>query len=173
MKILALDIATVTGWACGDTTAFLLAAQPADRAIYGAVRLNRRGLSWGAKFDAQYQALYDLAAQHTPCTIVCEAPFAGKSTTTNRQIFGLSAIADMAFHNLGLMRGHDIQAVYEVPPQTWRKHFLGKGRGPREEMKAAALTRCRQLGFEPDDDNAADALGLLDYAMHRFMKHGF
>ena len=54
--------------------------------------------------------------------------------------------------------------VWEVPPSTWRKHFLGRGTGKRDDMKRAAIVRCSQLGWETFDDNQADALGLMDYA---------
>ncbi|WP_246099051.1 hypothetical protein [Tepidimonas thermarum] len=48
-----------------------------------------------------------------------------------------------------------------VPVGTIKKHATGKGNAGKAEMIAAAKVR----GFDPVDDNHADALALLDWAM--------
>lgn len=48
-----------------------------------------------------------------------------------------------------------------VPVGTIKKHATGKGNAGKAEMIAAAKAR----GFDPVDDNHADALALLDWAM--------
>lgn len=48
-----------------------------------------------------------------------------------------------------------------VPVGTIKKHATGKGNASKEEMIAAA----RRQGFDPDDDNEADALALLAWAI--------
>lgn len=48
-----------------------------------------------------------------------------------------------------------------VPVGTIKKHATGKGNAGKAEMIAAAKAR----GFAPVDDNHADALALLDWAM--------
>lgn len=48
-----------------------------------------------------------------------------------------------------------------VPVGTIKKHATGKGNAGKEEMIAAA----RAKGFNPTDDNQADALALLDWAI--------
>lgn len=48
-----------------------------------------------------------------------------------------------------------------VPVGTIKKHATGKGNADKEAMLAAARAR----GFDPADDNEADALALLDYAL--------
>jgi Holliday junction resolvasome RuvABC endonuclease subunit len=50
-----------------------------------------------------------------------------------------------------------------VPVGTIKKHATGKGNAAKGEMIAAAVDR----GFRPSDDNEADALALLDWAMKR------
>ena len=60
-------------------------------------------------------------------------------------------------------RLHEIES-WEVAPSTARKHFLGKGRGKRDEMKEAVQHQCQLLGWDVADDNQADALCLMDYA---------
>jgi Holliday junction resolvasome RuvABC endonuclease subunit len=44
---------------------------------------------------------------------------------------------------------------------TIKRHATGKGNAPKEAMVAAV----RALGFSPADDNEADALALLDWAI--------
>lgn len=48
-----------------------------------------------------------------------------------------------------------------VPVGTIKKHATGKGNASKDEMIAAA----RALGHAPGDDNEADALALLTWAM--------
>ena len=48
-----------------------------------------------------------------------------------------------------------------VPVGTIKKHATGKGNAGKPEMIAAAKAR----GFNPIDDNEADALALLDWAL--------
>ncbi len=48
-----------------------------------------------------------------------------------------------------------------VPVGTIKKHATGKGNAGKAEMIAAAKAR----GFDPVDDNHADALALLDWAL--------
>jgi len=48
-----------------------------------------------------------------------------------------------------------------VPVGTIKRHVTGKGNADKEAVIAAV----RRLGFEPADDNEADALALLDWAL--------
>ena len=48
-----------------------------------------------------------------------------------------------------------------VPVGTIKRHVTGKGNADKDAVIAAVRT----LGFEPKDDNEADALALLDWAL--------
>jgi Holliday junction resolvasome RuvABC endonuclease subunit len=48
-----------------------------------------------------------------------------------------------------------------VPVGTIKKHATGKGNASKDEMIAAVIKR----GFSPADDNEADALALLHWAL--------
>ena len=51
-----------------------------------------------------------------------------------------------------------------VPVGTIKRHATGKGNANKDAVIAAV----RNLGFDPADDNEADALAILDWAMaHR------
>jgi hypothetical protein len=70
--------------------------------------------------------------------------------------------------------------VKVITTQQWRLDFIGrqedriirnarkqakaegKDFNSRDIVKAATIARCKQLGWDPKDDNAADALGQLD-----------
>lgn len=42
---------------------------------------------------------------------------------------------------------------------------LGKRISARDDLKAATVARCRQLGMAPGSDDEAEAIGILDYAL--------
>ncbi len=52
-----------------------------------------------------------------------------------------------------------------VPVGTIKKHATGKGNASKDEIIASALTR----GHAPADDNEADALALLYWAVHHHL----
>ena len=47
-----------------------------------------------------------------------------------------------------------------IPVATIKRHISGRGNADKDAVIAAV----RALGFEPTDDNEADALALLDWA---------
>ena len=48
-----------------------------------------------------------------------------------------------------------------VPIGTWKRHACGKGNASKDEVIAAM----RERGFEPADDNEADAIAILLWAL--------
>lgn len=61
-------------------------------------------------------------------------------------------------------------AVRWVNMATWRRFFLGptpKGekRPKGFDLKFLAIRRCKELGFNPQKHDDAEALGILDYAL--------
>ena len=48
-----------------------------------------------------------------------------------------------------------------VPVGTWKRHACGKGNASKDEVIAAM----RERGFEPADDNEADAIAILLWAL--------
>ena len=48
-----------------------------------------------------------------------------------------------------------------VPVGTWKRHACGKGNAD----KAAVIAAMRARGFEPADDNEADAIAILLWAL--------
>src|SRR3546814_19503842 len=56
--------------------------------------------------------------------------------------------------------------VRGVSPSTWRVNFIGsQKRGTkRATLKDLTKERCRQLGMKPQNDDEADAIGILTHA---------
>ena len=51
--------------------------------------------------------------------------------------------------------------------RTVRAHFIGNGNMPGKDAKRAVAKRCKQLGWEPKNDDESDAGAVWDYACSR------
>lgn len=145
MRVLALDLATVTGWAAGDT---------ASRPACGSVRL-----VGGAPVD-RWLALWDwldaAITIHDPREIVFEAPLV-RSDNAARTLIGLSVVVEL------VARERSVRCTESNIAHT-RKQIIGRGTFPKGEAKGAVVAWAKAEGFDPPDDNAADALVLWHYA---------
>lgn len=152
--ILALDIATQSGWAFGPPD-----ATPRN----GSIRFAREGASQAAVWAGCYSWLIDFVAVNPEIKLVVfEAPMnpghmQGKTNiTTLRTLIGLAAIVEAALYG----KGFDIR---EARVSDVRAFFLGTTRIKSAEAKAATFARCVQLGFKPVSLDASDALALWCY----------
>ena len=143
--ILALDIASKVGWAHRND---------AGEIVCGTRRLAPVPSHEGGKAWKFGEWLGETIGAVRPAIIAIERPFTNpRSPAANRSLAGLVATAH------AIAYGQDIVTV-EVSPGSWRKVVLGDGRAP----KAASLAHAEELGLEPDDDNAADAVCVLLWA---------
>lgn len=78
----------------------------------------------------------------------------------------IKALASLAGHVESFCAAMGIRCE-AVNQSTWRRSFLGAmPRGTKTaDWKHLAMTRCRELGFEVLKHDAAEACGLLDYAL--------
>ena len=146
MKILALDLATKTGWATNaygrdsGTIAFAL----------------KRGESPGMRFLRCRAWLNELYCGLTSSVIDViayeQAHHRGGAATA--VCVGLVTVVQSfaAEHGIELMPVHTA---------TLKKFATGSGRANKQGMIEAAIER----GWKPEDDNEADAQLLLDYAL--------
>ena len=155
--ILALDLATKMGWACGP-------ADPKDgKIIYDTVRLAPVGAGADEIFAGMHKWIADRLTAFPPAVVVYEQPVApstvqGHTNVSTIEItFGLAAIVRAVATILCVPRG--FATISEV-----RKYFIGRGNLKSAEAKKQVMQKCRSLGYEPPDDNAGDAL-----ALHRFI----
>lgn len=146
--ILALDLATKTGWAH--------LARPDRPPTFGSFRIARPGCGDG-KFFAKADAwIVQLMRRTHPDKIYYESPYirGAVNLRTVLKLAGLAAIVDMeGFTLLGI-------ETETVNPTTLKKHFTSNGRAKKPEM----IAQCRRHGWDPENDNEADALAILHMA---------
>jgi hypothetical protein len=153
-NVLALDVATRTGWAYGA---------PGTVPRSGSLRFAREGASMAAVFVGCRRWLLDfLAVNPETKLVVFEAPavpsiMAGHtSINAIRTLIGLTAIIEECLYGRGL-------DVREARVSEVRSHFLGSNRFKRDAAKRATVDLCRSLGWSVVDENAADACALWSY----------
>jgi hypothetical protein len=142
MRILALDMATKTGWAFWDgrlvgSGVVNLGEENRERALYDLIRNSPRASTSGA--FAEF--------------VVVESPvsYGGRISHGAR----LDGAARLTCSLLGI-------GFMDVPNQVIKKHATGKGNAKKPDMIVASRER---WGIEIIDDNHADALCLLSYIL--------
>lgn len=170
MIVGAFDLASVTGFAIGSA-----GGDP----VYGAHRLPRTYRDYGAFGDAYAVWLRGIIQEHKIDLVVYETPVLPTKTNieTLRKLYSLGTVTEMVVRRLNASRseGASVIDVLETDMQTVRAHFIGVTRAPksivakerRAWMKRRIIDQCRARGWSPEDDNAADALSILDFALCR------
>jgi hypothetical protein len=154
--IIALDIATATGVAVGE---------PGSAPRVWTEDLGKRAPD-EARFSKALWLTNKLIVEHKPSLIAVEAAIGGRDASP--YLIGLLAcVRGCAFN-----RGVPVKVYHR---SSILKHFVGKALTARDfpglakakakfAIKEAVIARCRLLGWEVADDNAADAAALWDYA---------
>lgn len=167
--LLALDLATVVGWATCPldyrprTPLEVRHLGPAAGVFHGSWRVAPVGTPLAPFLDRFATGLDNMIALHAPSILVFEAPImhAGHtSIDTARRLMGMACVTELIAYR------RQIATVRECNVATVKKHWTGSGRAEKADMIRAA----RERGFEPKDDNAADALALMDLAAASFLK---
>jgi crossover junction endodeoxyribonuclease RuvC len=143
MLIVALDLATATGWCSGQSD-----GEPR----YGTLTLPSTGSDIGRFALAFHEWLDAFLAVERPDTVVFEAPIltGGKtSIDTARKLLGL------AYHTELICAMRSIR-VREANLMTVKKNFAGHGRADKDTMQHVA----RKYGWRPTDEHQADALAV-------------
>jgi hypothetical protein len=154
-RILALDVATTTGWA--------VAFAKDDKPLFGAHRAAPGGSSAGYLFLNFARWLTDMIAIHQPDAIFFEAPLdprrigAKTNAETFRRLITMAGLVEMVAQARGVNR------VYEAEASAVRRHFIG-GNPKREEAKRQTMRLARSLGCDVKGDDEADAVALFFYA---------
>lgn len=151
--LLALDLATSTGFAL----------RSANGLIQSGSQRFQKGLAVGPFLIAYERWLAESLTVWQPEVVAFEAPWVGGVThqDTARKLMCLAGVTEMA-----CLKAPSVQRHFEANNASVRKHFLGKGRGDRKELKRLAIDACRARGWDPENDDEADALALLDYLAH-------
>ena len=153
--ILALDIATTTGWCRG-----VVGGTPSCGTVcFG------RNCSANAVF-AQAIAWFSnlLKEEPQPDALVIEAMLPGgamRGETTievRDRLAGLHAIARGVAHIRGI---HEISTV---DVGAVRQHFIGARNLKSDVAKREVVAKCRAMGWPVEDNNAADAVAVWSFA---------
>jgi crossover junction endodeoxyribonuclease RuvC len=148
MRLLSLDLATKSGFCVGNTP---------DVERFGTHVLPSSGEDVG-KFLSSFDKWLREFLFAERVTFVCfEAPVLPRRTTvaTVRKLMAIAGLTEMICAQIGL-------SCREANLSTVKKFWTGDGRAD----KAAMMKMARVYGFEPADDNQADALALFHYAGH-------
>lgn len=163
--ILSLDLATVTGWAScsadyvqnwtpdlvipdGEATKQGLTNGYKDFRIHGS--------DVGAKLDAFMAWLEEMISVHQPRALVFEAPFVQRDPkkmnhNTALLLMSMAGITDAMAHR------HGVKA-FECNVDRVKEQACGTARAKKPQVTSAA----RDKGWNPANEDAADALWALD-----------
>ena len=145
--ILALDLGTTTGWALRDRTGRITSGSQSFKP--------QRFEGGGMRFLRFKRWLTELKAHADGIdTLVFEEVRRHVSTDAAHVYGGFLATLTAWCEHHGI-------PYQGVPVGTIKKHATGKGNAGKQAMVAAM----QALGFRPEDDNEADALALLLWAL--------
>jgi hypothetical protein len=134
--VLALDLATVTGWACGE---------PGSTPAHGSIRFAASGASHEAIFHNAMAWAERKMVFRKPDIVVWEAPLAtsfkrGTSTTnTTTILYGLPAVIGAVAYK------HGVYDIRKAETKDVRHHFIGCN-PKRAQAKPMVIERCAALG---------------------------
>lgn len=150
MKILALDLGTRTGFAIASTRDAVITAMLSGTWSFQPSRYDSSGMRF-VKFRARLQ---ETCESIRPDLVAYEEVRRHIGTSAAHVYGGLVAMLQSYCQEANI----EFQAV---PVATIKRHFTGKGNADKAKM----ITAARALGFNPADDNEADAIALARYAL--------
>jgi hypothetical protein len=169
MRVLALDLATVSGYAFG-----VFGKKP----MSGTIKLSSdhwRGQRMLLLEGRVRDLITGLKVEHVVIEDVYAAPSHRFNMNNAKLLHSYRSAVEMACAKCGLIE-KDITFVVpgqwrktfgtnEVPPQVRRSP---KQSAVRDWLKQAAFKRCQELGWEPANLDEADSLGIWSYCESLF-----
>lgn len=157
MKIVALDLATTTGIAIGDT---------AGKPVGQTEQLGDVGGLHGRRFAYAMRLTSDLIRDHKPDLVVIEEPIANGPVGDRNRLMMAMGLRGVVFAACSVRKVR----VAEYSVNTVRKHFIGNGFIRSEPAKKATFERCVRLGWKPANFDEADAMAVWDLARSHYAK---
>jgi hypothetical protein len=156
LDVLALDVATTTGYARG-----LVGGIP----IAGSVKFGGRSNNPNDVFsDAMHWIEQKLDQQPRPDILIIESLLPGNA----KRGFTSKAVHDRLAGLHGIVRAvagdKGIPQVCEAAVGDVRQHFIGDRHCKSAKAKNETLLQCRALGWPASDHDAADALATWSFA---------
>ena len=159
--ILAIDLATTTGWArgsVGDATPSF-----GTQKFYGGI--SGKSQDGNAVFAASLKWITETLANNPPDMVIMESllPPAAMLNQTSRavrdRLAGLHGVIRAAARRRGIGEISDV-GVGDV-----RQHFIGTRSLKRDEAKKAVIDQCLLLDWRINNDNEADACAIWSFAV--------
>ena len=153
--IIALDIATKTGWAMG---------KPGEIPTCGSHRFGQAHSEPHEVFGAALKWFSEFLREHRVDTLIVEQmlpPDAMKNKTSRAvrdRLAGLHGVM------LGVAQLRGVGEIAQASVGDIRAHFIGDRSARRETAKREVMRQCEMQGWAAPDDNAADACALWSYA---------
>lgn len=148
--ILALDLATKCGYALGDGAK--------RKAKYGTMDFhNAKFDGAGARFVKFGSWLTNTIVDNNVSLVVYEGVRSHSAVDAAHVYGGWLAILQSVCEELNVP--YTAFGVTEI-----KKHWTGKGNANKEKM----IQTARDLGYDPPDDNAADALAVYHMALDQY-----
>lgn len=150
MKLLAVDPATLSGWAIFDSST--------NQTTFGTYKISKKtNESEGFKWLRFEQWLRQLQAEHIFKFLCYEMPVTMHAGATIHHS-KLVAIIEKFCAESGI-------EFVVVTPSELKKFATGKGNAKKEQMIASAC----ELGFETSEPNEADAIHILQYLKSKLL----
>jgi len=152
-SVLALDLATTTGWA--------LHKPGMERPFFGAFRLKAQPEEVGWPCEQLREFLADQYSMHKFTHFVFEAQHASQRIDMHvlNRLLALGGMVEWFAYRKNAK-------CYRIDIGTWRKHFTGRGTGHKAagiDVKQQCIQICAEYGWHVDVHDAAEACGILDY----------
>ena len=175
--ILALDLSkTSTGWAYWD--------KKSDRPQYGSWRLGSEYSTEGAVFAKLHQNMAELHQVMRFSELYFEQKIDPAKLAGHTSINTINLMSGLEAHAKSFAHAYRLRICKPVSINHWRASFLGRMEvadaraaaraarkagneraSARDDLKALTKARCKALGFIVKNDDEADAIGVLDYAI--------
>lgn len=149
-SMLALDVATTTGWAFGPIA---IDGRPT---LSGHIRFGREGASDAETWKRALIWLTEQIGVLNPTVVALEAPInsanpaGGSNAQTLGRLIGLQAVLRTVVE---IKLASSAKLIHV---QSARKLFIGKGNLPGKEAKKLVQQRCIDLGWLPPDEAQPD-----------------
>lgn len=165
VRVLALDLSTNTGWACGSTE-----GTPVS---HGVCAMPKTGEDIGWYLHHFRAWLIEAIDEMAPDQIVFEAPIMPSQTSiaTLRKLYSLAGVTELVARDRKIL-------VWESQLDHIRSHFIGITRAPRDVpkdkrrqwIKNKVIAECQRRGFSVCGDDDADAIALLSLRLSQLSK---
>lgn len=144
--ILALDLATQTGWAYG---------RPGETPLFGSIRWD--GKDRPTKYRS-FRAWLGIQTQRHPTDLIVFESAAAATTMSGRTTMDTIKLLVGLCEHLEEWSLDRVE-LREARVSDVRAHFIG-GNPKRDVAKAKTMQKCRDYGWDVKNDDEADALAL-------------